>query len=754
MSAPHRSSPSQPLPTDLLFTLLSNAPNEEDALKEIRASSTLLKHLSSREDARELAQAMALRPEPYFAVRVLQLAYTLGCQHRQAAYECAAHFLASVQRWDLVLAIFGLGKAHTGRTTLRLSNWRVRALVELGRHDLLQHILKEFQENCLQPNRRTFHLLISGCIRNRDLASARELLDTMEPLGIPVDHTTHATIATYYRAFGSNNQVQNRVLESLSTLSQRTATLVLNNLVQLRLDANDITGSLEILSFFHPIAATPIARIVSGIYGGTTILGDGDDSPLPQNHISTPAIPDAETYTIFMNHLISISAHSQALDVFYSMISADIPMNAEAVTSLIHLLFASEQGAMAIRLLSDMCESQQFPWEAFSPLKPGQTTQLPLQTSGVQPTNRILNAVLKGSLPLCGLNCFEGVMRIMHANNVLPNASTVEILLAYLRWRGSRPKELVRLLLKLCSSNVHIQPTIRHLHPILNSIIRHERFLTFGSGWNSIAARFNRAREPKLSVPFTSSPCDSSILEPAAGFLPMRQVDRAALRPVLEDLAERNIKFDGVVAGLRMKQAAGNQNDVEAARDVFRTLLSRGHKPTEYHFSALMEGCTRSGDLDAATDVLRSAVETGIKPNVVMFTILIAGYARQGNPEQAVRTFQRMVEHGIRPDVAAIDTVSSAFFAVGAYVIARRTLITMWRYIEPFPENLRSVPLKQLASAFRSTQGHDLRPKHPLSKVERIALHKHIARLLKVWKRYIVEQEGCTDKMANKTIPI
>ncbi|KAG7099317.1 hypothetical protein E1B28_001175 [Marasmius oreades] len=745
----HSSYPYQNLPTDLLFSLLSSIPSEEDALNKIRASPALSKHLSNRESARKLAEAMALRPVPHFAIRVLQLAYTLGCHHRQAAYECAAHFLASVQRWDLVLAIIGIGKAHTGKTTLRLLNWRVRALVELDRHDLLQHMLKEFHESRLRPNRRSFHLLVSGCIRNRDLARAKELLGTMEQFGIPVDHTTHAIVARYYRAFGCNTQVQNRVLRSLSALSQGMATLVLNNLMQLRLDAHDIPGSLEILSFFRPIAATPIAEIVYGVSGGTTIPGDGDRSPLSQNRLSNPIIPNAETYSIFMNHLISVGAHSQALEVFNTMMSADIPMNAESIASLIHLLFASEQGATAVKLVSDMCGPRQFPWEAFPPFRPDHTSNLPSHISGVQPTNRIMNALLKGSLPVCGLLCVEGVMQIMHANNISPNASTVEILLAYLGRKGSRPKELVRLLFKLCSSKIHIQPTIRHLHPILNSIIRHERFLAFGSGWNSIAARFNRTRGPKPSVP-SSSLSESKIHEPVAGIVPLRRVDRRALRPVLEDLAKRNVKLDGVVAGLRMKQVAGNQIDVDAARDVFRMMLSRGHKPTEYHFSSLMEGCARYGDLRAATDVLRSAAEIGIKPNVVMFTILIAGYARQGHPEQAIRTFQRMIECDIRPDIAAIDAVSSAFFAVGAYVMARRTLIIMWRYIEPFPENLRSVPLKQLASAFRSIQGHDRRSLHPLSRAERIAMHQQIARLLKAWERYIVEQDGCTNKIADK----
>jgi len=171
---------------------------------------------------------------------------------------------------------------------------------------------------------------------------------------------------------------------------------------------------------------------------------------------------------------------------------------------------------------------------------------------------------------------------------------------------------------------------------------------------------------------------------------------------------------------------------MDAAQDVFDLLLARGIQPNEYHFSALMEGYTRKGDVSSAVDILEAATRVGIKPNRVMYTILIVGYARQGQPEEAVTTFKRMVEADIQPDVASIDAVASAFFAVGSYLMARRTLITLWPYVRPFPEELESAPLKELATQFRLLQ-KDGQDSSNLTRSQWKRLYRQLSRLITAW---------------------
>jgi len=126
---------------------------------------------------------------------------------------------------------------------------------------------------------------------------------------------------------------------------------------------------------------------------------------------------------------------------------------------------------------------------------------------------------------------------------------------------------------------------------------------------------------------------------------------------------------------------------------------------------------------------LKTARESGVKANAVLFTILIAAYARMHDPNMALRTFKQMTAIGISPDVPSIDAVVSAFYAVGAYSTSRRLLITLWTYIQPFPETLRESDLKTLAVSFRAL--HGLPPRNmKLSKSEKMAIYIRVKKIL------------------------
>jgi pentatricopeptide repeat protein len=155
-------------------------------------------------------------------------------------------------------------------------------------------------------------------------------------------------------------------------------------------------------------------------------------------------------------------------------------------------------------------------------------------------------------------------------------------------------------------------------------------------------------------------------------------------------------------------------------------------RPNEYHFSALMTGYARSGHIESAIGVMHSAIQSGVKANVVMFTIIIVGFARQGKPDKAIQTFQEMISAQVAPDVPAIDAVASSFFSIGAYATARLTLITLWPYIQPFPEEFRALSLHDLAIRFRALHGTD--PVR-LSKERKIRIYKTLASVKKNWTR-------------------
>ena len=731
-------------------SLLSRATTEKLALKHIQASPYLSAALSDREQVRKLAEALACTPSPLRSFRVLNLAHKLGCRLKQNVYECVSYHFASRKDWHAVLSVVSLGRRHTRRTTSRLLNWRARALVETQHYSLLQGVLDEFRVNNIKPTRRTFHLILSGHIRNRSLSMAKQCLQAMEEEGFPVDASTHAIVATHYRSLGADSQVQARSLEALPGIRSATATAVVNSLMQLRIDAYDVPGTIQLLSLFNQRYVGVIFGVMSTRDNGTVEKEAAMHSlPMPLDVLTLThgsLIPNASTFSIFINYLATQSNLSGTLQILQNMTTIGVKSTSGLVSSVLHALFSAGRGNLAVHLVAEMCDTKQAPLMMFKPLLPSLCTcdePLPWVPSGIPPTIRVFNALLRGVLSIYGLNSASVVLRIMRTVNLKPNVATLEIIIAHLgKVERANPLVLLRLLRNLSSPT--LRPTLRHLHVILSCVLRHEKYLLYGRGWNSTAALFSpRHREPQRHYPENRISGVADSFHPIAGIeLPRGLALRSVASSFLQSLSARQITSDMVTIGLRIQHDALVKSDTESAREVFNVLLTSGMHPNEYHFSALMEGLAQSGDVGGATDVMKSAKQVGVVPNVVMFTILIVGHGRQGNPDLAIRVFEEMVLAGVKPDVPAIDAVSGAFFAVGAYAIAKRVLISLWPHIQPFPKELRGVSLKELACNFRLLHHkHRVDGKIP-ARHERTILLWKLRRMREIWGRFSMQTRG------------
>jgi pentatricopeptide repeat protein len=284
-----------------------------------------------------------------------------------------------------------------------------------------------------------------------------------------------------------------------------------------------------------------------------------------------------------------------------------------------------------------------------------------------------------------------------------------------------------------------------HLHVALRAIQKREKLMVYGRGWNVIAARFSKTRRDAARFDPEALSDISDILDPMGGLqVPSKLGHRRILDPVTRSLDERGIRSDRAMFAIAMQQRAVIHGSPDSAAHLFNAMLARGIHPTAHHYAALMEGYSRKGDMAAAVATLDAARAAGIKPNVVLYTILIAGYARQGKPESAMRVFHDMVASGVKPDVGAIDAVSSAYFAVGLYAMARSTLIELWPEIMPFPSELRTANLKTLSRTFRAMAKQTMQSKtrpdldaEEMTGRERRVLKWHLARLLTLWKRVV-----------------
>jgi pentatricopeptide repeat protein len=733
------------LPPDVLHMInsLFAKKSHTSMLKHIR-SSPLSEHFLDRTKATKLAEAMVQTQSPQRASRILLLAHGHGCPLKQNAYECVAYRLAEAKHWHLIPPLVAVGKRQTGRTTVRLLNWRTRAIIESTHYGRLETVLDEFERENLKPNRRTFHLLISGHIRNHNLRLARESLKKMQDAGISVDATTHSTVVSVYRSFGPAAEVQRHAFEALRNVSGRTSTITLNSLMQIYMDANDVHGIIRALSFFHQ-GDTDVT--LSDEFGRRFLPrgrnGPFDDHPVASSTLTQAAqasiMPDVATFTILINYMTRRHDLSGVPLMLERMVAMGLRPDAAAAAAIIRAYFSAGREHTAVHIIADMCRAHKVPSLLFRPfdLTFDRVDQFSFRFSDIPLTTEIFNALMRSALNSHSLKGARTVLRIMRACNVKPDTKTIEIFMNHLAYaKRARPRDLIRVLKNLSSATV--PPSLNHIHIIMKSVLRREKFLLHGSGWNAAAAKFSPRRQDLSRYPEGRISGTATSFDPTAGIeLPRKLSYRALIRPIVQSLTIRGIKSNKATIALRLRHEAVNKSNLTTANQVFQQMLARGMHPTAYHFTALMEGHALSGDLRSAENVMGSALDAGIPPNIVMFTILIVGHARLGHPDRAMRTFQGMVTAGIRPDVPVVDAIASAYFAVGAYRIAKRVLLNLWPYVQAPPEGMQMASLKQLAMVFRAPHAKRDPSNTPkrLNKSEQRVLRWKINRLITSWKR-------------------
>lgn len=699
-------------------------------LRSIKASPSLSSLFSDRKTFRDFVESLAQSKNPEYSLKVIDLADDLGLKLCQNVYECAVYRLAALNEWNIILQIVDARKRHTGHVTSRLLNWRARALVETQNYSHLRQILDEFRRENQVPSRRTFHLMLSGYLRNHDLEGARACLQSMTDTGFTPDASTDALISKFYRPFAVDFRVRRRALASLPALRPLASATVLNNLIQAALDSHDVPSILHLLASFDQASVKIIQSLISADLGfhTQTLLNKVSLHDLPP--LAYGIKPNTATFEIFINDRAKKADLPGAIRLFKEMASLGVSTTPAAIAALVHAYFAAGQGNTAIRIIEGMqCAL------SFQPLIKGAEPEvdgLPFKFSDIPLNIQILNVLLREILRRQGLDHAPFIFSILYANNLKPTADTLEILLAHLKHvEAAHPRILFHVLKKFSSPT--IPPSLRHLRIILSSIIRQELYWRKGRGWGKIAAK-----HPKQSKAYSPLPlfAITSQFDPTAGIEILKSpVHATFITSIMESLIDRQVKSDSFMMALRIRFEGVLNSDMDAAQAVFRTMLARGIRPNEYHFSALMEGFVHSDDIRAAVDVLKTAEHSGVKANVVMFTILITAYARKYNPTMAVRTFQQMTSTGISPDVPSIDAVVSAFYAIGAYSISHRLLITLWAYIQPFPETLRYNNLRALAAHFRTLHGSGSRTMK-LSKLQRFALHFKVKQILKSFRVY------------------
>lgn len=727
------------LPAELVAVIdnLAEFKRDKDKLlshmESVPRMSSLLERLRDRNQVRELAVELAGTPAPYRAMRLIDIASTLGTNLKQNTYEGVAHQYAQKQEWLLVLSLVAMGLRWTGRSTTRLLNWKMRALVETSRFGLLDGVLEQIGNAGLSPNARTFQLIITGHIRNKDLTRARSCISLMEKHGFEVDGPTRARIASAYRQLGPDEEVQRTALESLRDLGDKHASATLNSLIQLSLDAQDTSTALHYLSLFdHP----------QGI-----VAGKGLHHHPSRNGPSTPHTfcPDPATFTMLLKHVTNQNQRD-LLEKISSLIEKMkilnvIPDNI-TVAAVIRALCVAGDVQSALEIVTQVCQpGAKFETTIGRILVFGKVTGAECLDKGhvafiaqrAELDVRLFNALINGVSGWLGINAVRIILRLMYMNKIAPDGGTIEAIISWLnKTERVDPRTLVRILKNLLSPTHRPNPSL--CNAVIASLIRREQTWVANDTVTPLLPPSNPRRD--------SSPNSGPLPILTSEEVPLKLGYRGMTRFLVQSLSARRVQSNRITFAQRMKRAA-MCGDVSAAKAYFRTMLKRGMHPTAHHYAALMEAHVNAGMMDQAEAILRSAIQAGIKPNVKLFTILIAGYGRWRKPGPARKVFEEMVRKGVEPDLPAIHAVASAYYKAGSAGLAKTFLLERWTSVAPvpLPPLLESLSFTDLAEAHRKL--HETRPvwfkgKTPNkngNKARRMVFRWKMKRLMDAWKK-------------------
>ncbi|KZV75529.1 hypothetical protein PENSPDRAFT_71187 [Peniophora sp. CONT] len=635
----------------------------------------------SRQTA-DLAEKLLDVEQPSLALRALSIAQHIGVARLdRRLWERMAHAIARRNQWSLMPDLLVLATASMGTLNVRLLNWWTRSLVEIPDYTALRTVLQAFAHEGRMPDRTTYHLMLSGFLRNRDLAAAMHTLELIRADGIPVDASTQAIVASSYRSLGPDVDVKHQALQALRSGSASTSTAILNALLQLSIDSSDgewIGIILELLGLDH----IDLYRSVNPT--GSSFLPDEDDYQDEDITLSAQTIeavttfritrtslrvrPDVATYTILLNYAAVKGDLDSSISLFAHMQGQGTQPDDILLYSLLRVLFAVDRPIAALRVVADIYSDNPTATQILASLAddiPGdEDEEFPFIEA--KPSVAVLNALASGFLQPDGRTVEILATRLFSDDNADP-----DIILATTR--------------RLLSSQSSI--TLRHCDVLLQAVVRRAKRATGLSAW---IPKATREQYGVLSLSENINEMLSAIVGamdgPTAGLTLVDPADNALFKPMQDALAQRGVRADKSMLAVRIQYEAARQN-MSTAREIFQSMLDEGMYPTVHHYAMLMDGYATAGDVENAAKIMEAAENAGIKPNEVMYTIIITAYARMGEPELATRTISEMIEHGIRPDVPAIDAAVSAYAHVGLWRAARRTLLGLWPQDLSPPEN-------------------------------------------------------------------
>ncbi|KAJ3570246.1 hypothetical protein NP233_g4525 [Leucocoprinus birnbaumii] len=677
--------------------------------------STIQEILQKRQTIRRVANHLASSNNPAACIRLLSLAVAYGHSLNAPLYEGICWILAQRRSFTLILEICRLAKDDLGTMTSRLLDWRLRAFCELENFMAVDAMLQDYVDAGVKPSRRTWHWVLAAHLRNRNLAAARQCLQLMEQAGFPADPNTHAIIAANYRRLGQDTQVREFALSALVSLSPSSQTFMINQLLNTHLVFGDEAGFHQLLSLFDQIALGPLLYLPEK---------KGSSESMANLSCSVPLTPDVDTFLIGVRFCMSRSDFVTADKIFTFMGQRGLEASPLILVAFLELQFALNRPGFAVFITSQLLTPNKFNniYNRLQRSGPEHGWQWPFANSSIRPTTDVLNSLMRGLLVDQGLGAARIILQLMERVHVQPNSYTLKVLINYLIHTEKASPSLVLRMLRQISPL--LRPSLAHLHAIMGGLIKKEK-----THLNSPRRRPDNLTQDASTARHEDG---DDLTNPDAGLKLEKSLGKPNLaRSLLQSLESRGISSDAGMLRLRMRYEGVIKRDLSSTIDVYNDMLARGMTPQVYHVAALLEAFTLQGKTDEALEVMRTVK---LKPNLVLYTILLQGYAYQGRPRSAAELFQVMVAEGIKPDVRAISALCNAFIYVGQRGAARKVLVSMWTFVQPFPPEYAGLRLRMLLEIFRSLENPSSLVKRQINVSNRGQLQRDVIQIARKYK--------------------
>ena len=578
-------------------------------------------------------------------------------------------------------------------------NWELRLLLRRKRYDALTlpQVLEYFQAKDVKPNQRTYLIMARAHLENRDLPSARGVLDAMGQAGFPIDQRTCKVILGGLTTLGPDADVENSILATLKGLDPGVDTVILNALLILRSRAADQAAFQMYISYVAPHDSQEQARRI------------------PE---WLRIRPDVETFCILIDHFTAWRDFETAARSFQLILDSGVQPNNEATAALLRVHFANRRPELAIAIIAELLSGNRLvQYGVFQSLGQGAATS-PYKLAGVvKPSTLLFNALLIGLLPIRGLSALSSILSLMQSCHLTPDEETLHRFLHHLEsYESLNSSELIHVLYRFTQFKYlpNIRPSIRHVNVILHALLKEWARAARPLGWKAAACYLSKGRHPaggrlswkarnsmsseRLNRAFSRVENESAeSAELAANDImsyyesqdtaydeqtaklnaPLRQLDL-----IFEWLQRSGVRGDKATWGMRLLYRSRVLKDMTGSERLYRQMKKTGIRPDPYHVSAIIEGYCSTGLLQEAETMLRAARQNRIATRH-HYTMIICALGDAKDPKAGYRLFNQMLVDGVTPDFASVEAVVRGHFLLGEYGAAKRFLRGLWQQVVP-----------------------------------------------------------------------